>query len=262
MLVAAALYARYIEPRWFQVTHYEVTAAGLPKSLDGLKIVQLSDIHRNGSGRDYLIKRAVGITNRESPDIAVITGDFVSGSSANAPGCARILSMINAKRGTYAVLGNHDYWHGVDGVKRALRREGIVLLTNDNRRIAGGLYLIGIDDAWAGHPDVGLAWSGVDESAAQVLLSHTPVAARLFAGKKCLALTGHTHGGEVDLPPIPRSMLPGLLGCRYVKGWFKVGQANMYVNRGIGIVNPFHIRFHSRPEISVFVLRSPNRKEK
>lgn len=257
VVLAVVYYARRVEPNWIEITRYNVVLTGLPKGLDGLKIVQLSDLHRRTPGSDVRIRRAVDIAQAEHPDLVALTGDFVSVTSANARPCARILSALKPRLGMYAVLGNHDYWHGSKGVVSALSAEGITLLTNANRQIAPGLYLVGLDDSWAGHPDAVKAWQGVDEGCAQVVLAHNPGTVSRFQEHRCLALTGHTHGGEVDVKLVSRSKLPGLLGFKYIKGWYHVGKVDMYVNRGIGIVNPFRARLICRPEVTVFTLRSP-----
>lgn len=254
IFIALAIYARKIEPRWIEVTQHTVYVKGLPKNLEGMTVVQLSDLHRGRKVSDSLIKRAISITQKQSPDIVVITGDFVSRGPENASKCADMLSVLKPRLGTYAVLGNHDYWNGKNKVMQALRAENIIVLNNQNMQIAPGLYMIGIEDLWAGHPDAKKAWAGVDPDAAQIVLSHSPRGVKLFSNHNCLALTGHTHGGEFKIPLIPRSKLPGLRGWEYIQGWYRVGNVNMYVNRGIGLVNPLRIRFLSRPEVSVFKL--------
>lgn len=256
MAVGLVIYARWIEPGWIQVTQHTIYVHGLPKSLDGITIVQLSDLHRGRRVNDSLIEQSVKIAQSESPDIVVLTGDYVSSGEGNAEPCARMLGQLKPRMGTYAVLGNHDYWYGELEVIRAMRSQGIVVLRNTNRQVAPGLYIIGIEDIWAGYPDVKKSWSGVDPNAAQIVLAHSPRAVKLFSSHRCLALTGHTHGGEFKIPLIPRSKLPGLRGWEYIQGWYKTGNTDLYVNRGIGLVNPAKIRFLSRPEISVFHLRS------
>jgi hypothetical protein len=113
--------------------------------------------------------------------------------------------------------------------------------------------VVGIDDHWAGNPDVDTAFGNVEESGAYVMISHTPLAAGLFAGKRGLLITGHTHGGQIVPPFIPRNRLPGLKGWAYIKGWYEVGDILMYVNCGIGMVNP-PLRFRCRPEVTLYVL--------
>lgn len=252
------VYAKKIEPRWIQATRHEVQLVGLPGSLDGLKVVQISDVHRSEQTPDSIIEKAVRLANSESPDIIVLTGDFINKGPENSEICAKILSKLKAPKGIYAVLGNHDHWNGRAIITNALESKGIHLLTNKNRQVAPGLYIIGIDDYWSGHPNVNRAWSGVDESKGQILLSHSPLAMPLFRGKNCLALTGHTHGGQYTIPFIPRNKLPGLKGSPYISGWCREGNTQMYVNRGIGsVIVP--VRFLCRPEVTVFTLRSSKR---
>lgn len=255
LAIGLYVYAKKIEPRWIQVTRHEVQLNGLPRSLDGLKVVQISDVHRSYRTPDFIIKRAVKLANRESPDIVVLTGDFINKGIENAKPCAEILSKLKAPKGVYGVMGNHDHWYGAAELTRALESKGIHVLTNKNQLVAPGLYMIGIDDLWSGHPDVNRAWSGVEENAGQILLSHSPLAMPMFRDKNCLALTGHTHGGQYTIPFIPRNRLPGLKGSLYISGWYMEGNAQMYVNRGIGsVIVP--IRFLCRPEVTVFTLRS------
>ena len=254
-VILLAVYVLIIEPRWIAVTHYDVYLSGLPPDLDGTKIVQLSDLHRGNKVPDSIIKRAVRLANAENPDVVVLTGDFINTSAANAEPCARMLSLLNARRGKFAVLGNHDHWYGARKVTDDLEAHGIQVLTNRNHLVAPWLYIIGIDDYWAGHPNIKRAWSGVDENVGQVLLSHTPRAAPLFVNKRCLALTGHTHGGQFIIPFIRRNRLPGLRGSPYISGWYQNGKSSMYVNRGIGMAM-VPIRFLCRPEITVFTLKS------
>lgn len=255
-VLAVGGYSVWVEPRWIEVTRHEVQLAGLSEALDGTKFVQISDLHRSDTVPDSVIEKTVRIVNSEKPDIVVLTGDFVNHPAENAGPCAEMLSKLKARLGIFAVLGNHDHWTDAETVANALRSAGIVVLDNENREVAPGLFLIGIDDEWAGRPDPELAWSGVDESAGQVLLSHSPLAVDLVSDRRCLMLTGHTHGGQVTIPFISRSRLPGLKGWKYIDGWYTHNDVKMYVNRGIGMIRPA-VRFRCRPEVAVFTLVVP-----
>jgi predicted MPP superfamily phosphohydrolase len=224
-----------IEPRWIEVTRYDMYLPGLPDELDGIRIEQISDLHRSKRVPDSIIEKAVRITNEQSPDIVAVTGDFINTSSANAEPCAKMLSKLDTRMGVYAVLGNHDHWYSAKDVTHALESNGVRVLTNKNREIAKGLFIIGVDDMWSGRPDIKRAWSGIRESSAQVLLSHTPTAIELVKNKRCMILSGHTHGGQITIPFIKRNELPGLKGhkrmvsrrqCQHVcKPWNRYGDA-------------------------------------
>jgi uncharacterized protein len=229
----------------------------LPERDDGLRILQISDLHRRQAVPDWLIENAISIANREKPDLVVLTGDFVSSGKDNARKCAGMLAQLKARYGCYAVLGNHDHWEGASEVTRSLESVGVHVLVNSNAKVAGGLYLVGLDDLWAGRPDSVRAWKGVPRNAAQVLLCHNPQPDRM-GGHTCLMISGHTHGGQINIPGVARNTLPGLRGARYVEGWYKRAEVRMYVNRGIGMVNP-PIRLFCRPEITIYSLSTNSR---
>ena len=246
-------YSALRETRRLELRAYDVRVPGLPKELDGFRIAQLSDLHRSLIVPDSLIRRAVDLANTSRADVAVLTGDFVSRNADNAEPCARMLSRLRTRGGSFAILGNHDHWTDARTVAAALRRHGITVLDNKSVEVVPGLYLVGIDDQWAGRPDVPAAFAGVGSNACYVMLSHTPLAVDLFTGKRGLLITGHTHGGQVQIPLVNRKRLPGLRGWRYIQGWYREGDILMYVNRGIGTVNPA-VRFRCRPEVTVYVL--------
>lgn len=249
MLVDATIY----EPRHPVLTVYHVAVPDLPANLDGFRIVQLSDIHRRRFVPDSVIARAVEMANSTNPDAVVLTGDYVSRNPEDIQPCFDMLSRLKPRLGKYAVLGNHDHWTDAKAVSESITRHHIKLLDNASARLSPGLYLAGIDDQWVGSPDVKAAFKGVPKDAACVMLSHTPMAVPLFAGHKGLLVTGHTHGGQVTIPFIPRNRLPGLLGCPYTEGWYRDGNLLVYVNRGIGMINP-PVRFRCRPEVTLYIL--------
>lgn len=244
-----------IEPYRIVISRYDVPLRRLPPELDGLKIAQLSDLHRSRIVPDALIRKAVRMSNALSPDIAVFTGDFVSRNSGNAEPCAEMLSEIRTRYGSFAVIGNHDCWAGSEKVQKSLRDHGITVLVNQNTRPIPGLTILGLDDHWIGHPDQEKTWKGANPDDAHVFLCHNPMALRKMKGRDCLMLAGHTHGGQVIIPFIPRNRLPGLKGWRYISGWYNEGNVDMYINRGIGMIFP-PIRFLCPPEITLFTLRS------
>ena len=254
ILAAAVLFDAVIyEPRFPQLNTYDVAIPNLPADLDGFRIVQLSDIHRRRFVADSAIRRAVEMANATNPDAVVLTGDYVGRDPANIEPCFDMLCKLKSRLGSYAVLGNHDHWTGAKAVSDSITRHHITLLDNAGTKLGAGLYLAGIDDQWAGSPNVDAAFGGVPKDAACVMLSHTPKAVPLFAGHNGLLITGHTHGGQVNIPFIPRKCLPGLSGRPYVDGWYKEGDILMYVNRGIGTINP-PVRFFCRPEVTLYVL--------
>jgi hypothetical protein len=268
---ALALYSSEIERHWTEVTHLDIALPRLPQAFDGMRIAQLSDIHLDNLTEPFYLRHVVSKVNQMQPDAVFLTGDYVSeGLTSNAFAvkaawqCANILSKLDCGS-VYAILGNHDVAVGEKEVTAALRGHGITVLRNASvpiERSGGRFWLAGIDDPVWGNPYPEVAIPPAirnlpDEPV--VLLCHAPdYADQLLAhpiGKTIgLMLSGHTHGGQVRLPILGALELPEL-GKKYVEGSFRLGNMQLYVNRGIGTIGlPF--RFNCPPEITLFTMRT------
>jgi uncharacterized protein len=265
-----AVYAGEIERHSIDVTHHVAAIQGLPPAFEGARIVQLSDIHMDEFTEPLFLEHAVKVVNDLNPDFVFLTGDYVtSGFSPNrfavgaAWQCADILRNLKCRQ-RYAVLGNHDWGVGPKKVRTALNDNGIPVLENAStplERAGSRIWLAGLDDCGGGHPQLDLAVPEKIRGIADepvILLCHEPdfadrVVERRFAQDIALMLSGHSHGGQVRLPFIGPLILPPL-GQKYVEGWFRFGNMQLYVNRGLGTIGvPF--RFDCPPEISVFTLQ-------
>jgi len=274
-------YATLAEPHWLAVERVDVPLPGLPASLDGFTIAQLSDLHRGPEVAQEGITQAVKLALRQEADLVVLTGDYVSRSAEYAPSCAKALSPLAAS-GKYApsrfggaggkalplvrragggnvlaCLGNHDHWTDADAVAGALTDAGLTVLRNAAREVADGLWVAAVDDVWERQADLGKALEGVSAGATVVLLAHEPDYADEVAadGRVSLQLSGHSHGGQVRLPFIGAPFLP-YLGRKYPAGLYRVGGMRLYVNRGVGLISPA-VRFNCRPEVTLLTLRVP-----
>jgi len=270
-----AIYSGEIERHWIEITQAEVRLRGLPAAFDGVRIVQLSDIHMEEFTEPFFLRDAVEKINRMKPDAVLLTGDFVSDmprskhfAAGAAWQCANILRELHCAQ-LYAVLGNHDVVVGEQKVTEALTAHGIPVLRNSylpierfGERTGGRIWLAGLDDPYEGRPDPELAIpTSIRNQASEpiILMCHAPdYADHLLttpAGRAVdLMLSGHTHGGQVRMPLLGPLTLPHL-GRKYVEGWFRFGKMQLYVNRGLGTVGvPF--RFACPPEITQFTLRS------
>ena len=252
-LVSIPIYAVCVAPRRVVVTRHEPVLDGLPSSLDGLRVVHMSDIHLSICIPDQFVRDAVDTANSLRPDIVVITGDFISRNARNARPCGRMVGELDPPLGVYAVLGNHDHWVDAEEVRRSLEAEAVTVLMNKNTRIAKGLWLAGVDDIWAGTCDAAAARKGIRADSALIVLSHNPAALAMFSRDDCLVLSGHTHGGHVNLPYLARGVSRLTHAGGRTAGWYKQGRARMYVNRGLGGAP---LRLRARPEIALFTLRS------
>jgi uncharacterized protein len=119
--------------------------------------------------------------------------------------------------------------------------------------VESGLWLCGVDDDREGKPDINAAFSQIPAEVTPLVLIHNPVVAERFQSRKCVALAGHTHGGQINLPII-RDYAVWRIGVkRYRAGWFDVSSVKMYVNRGIGNTG-VRFRINTPPEVAVFTL--------
>ena len=230
----------------FAVNNERIWLDALPEAFSGLRIVQISDIHHGLFLPEQWLAEAVQQTNRLRADIVVLTGDFVTYSRANIEPAAEILSRLRARYGVLAVLGNHDFRVGADAVTSALRRKHIEVLRNQHVTLQFGgssLYVAGVDDYGYG-ADVRRAVRGIPRDSATVLLAHNPRIIHLASRHGVsLVLSGHTHGGQVNLPLLGTVYGRSPERLRYKIGWDRLGPTQIYVSRGIGtIVLPWRLR--------------------
>jgi uncharacterized protein len=266
-----ALYSGEVERHWIDVSKRDVALRGLSADFEGMRIAQVSDIHMDSFTEPFFMRQVIERINQLKPDAVFLTGDFVtSGQWPNSDSheaaweCAGILKGLECKS-VHAILGNHDVSVGAETVEAALRSSGISVLRNTFlpiERGGGRMWLAGLDDPLAGHPDLDAAIPDNIRNLPNepvVLLCHGPdYATRVrshAAGQAVdLMLSGHTHGGQIRLPLIGALVLPPM-GKRFVEGWFQLGSMGLYVNRGIGTIGvPF--RLDCPPEITLFTLRA------
>jgi predicted MPP superfamily phosphohydrolase len=267
-LAAIGAGALYHDTTNLQLTWLEVRLRRLPSAFDGLRIVQLSDFHYDRYVDVRVITAAVEMANSLQPHMAVLTGDFVTQgpfterhdirSARQAEPCSRILSGLRPPLGTFAVLGNHDYYTDPEIVAEILRSRGFHLLRNQSfpvERDGARLWMAGINDAVAGADDVGHALENIPSSEAVILLAHEPdFADWVPQGRVDLQLSGHSHGGQIVLPIIGPPYLPPL-ARKYPWGLRRLGPLTLYTNRGIGTITlPF--RYNCPPEVTLFTLRT------
>jgi predicted MPP superfamily phosphohydrolase len=237
---------RWVSSERFAVSEERIWLDALPEAFSGMRVVQISDIHHGLFLPEKWLAQAVQQANRLRADIVVLTGDFVTYSRANIEPAAEILSRLRARYGILAVLGNHDFRVGADAVTTALRRRRIEVLRNQHITLQFGgasLYVAGVDDYGYG-ADVRRAVRGIPRDAATVLLAHNPRIISLASRHGVsLVLSGHTHGGQVNLPLLGTVYGRSPESLRYKIGWDRLGETQIYVSRGIGtIVLPWRLR--------------------
>lgn len=253
-----------IETGWLKLERVAVAVKHLPATLEGFKIVHMSDFHLDPFNQLDLIREAVAIANSIQPDLTVLTGDFVTRRAEAIEELIPALAALTASQGVFAVLGNHDVYTNAQTVRGALEQAGITVLCNTGVALGnyhGTLYLAGLDDGRWGQPDLQQALDGLPANALCVLLMHEPDFADTAAedGRVALQLSGHTHGGQIRLPFIGAPVLPKMGKC-YIQGLYRVQGMWLYVTRGIGS-SGLPIRFNCRPEITEIRLVSSTEHE-
>lgn len=233
----------------------------LDPEFDGYRIVQIGDLHLDDWTKPERLARIVERINGQRPDLVAITGDFASYSAKrlDTDSLTGSLRRLRARDGTVAILGNHDYLTDVKLVRSCLREGGVRELINGVVTIRRGdaeLQVAGIDDVMEGRSRLDLVLDAMPESGAAILLAHEPDFADVAAatGRFDLQLSGHSHGGQVNIPLLRRVILPPF-SQRYTRGLHRVGGMLQYTNRGLGFVDA-RLRFMCRPEITTLTLRS------
>jgi predicted MPP superfamily phosphohydrolase len=241
------------EPRAERVTF---DLPGLDPAHDGLRVAQLSDVHVGPRTSSALIQNAVAEANAFAPDLVVLTGDYLSRSPGDVEGVRALLGGLAAP--TVAVLGNHDVWVDPAGTSRALRAHGYEVLENawTSVRLRGVPFpVVGVGDRLTGRDDVAAALRGLPAHVAPLVLAHGPrTADRLRAfGRPLVCMSGHTHGGQINLPIVTRLLLASLHE-RYARGLYQLGDVQLYVNRGVGN-SAIRMRIASPPEVTLATFR-------
>lgn len=243
------------------IERLEVTLPGLPRALDGFRIVQLSDLHVGLTIAQDFVQRVVDRANALQPDLVVLTGDLVDGKVHELRDDIAPLAQLHARHGVYAITGNHEYYSGADAWVAHLETLGIRFLRNQRVTIGdakASFDLAGIEDRsahhYAGHrADLSAAIAGRDPTRAIVLLAHQPRQAHEAAARGLpLVLSGHTHGGQIW----PWHLLVWIQQGGLISGRYQLQATTLYVNRGCGYVGP-PVRLGAPLEIAEITLRSP-----
>jgi predicted MPP superfamily phosphohydrolase len=251
-------YASLVEPTWLKIKRLTIPLHNLPVGLDGFRLVHLSDLHVGSVVPPWFLQRVVNTVHSLSPDLIVLTGDFVHTYPDEIKGLRALLSSLQAPHGVFAVLGNHDYalnypGHvGIPGVEEvvihALEQAGVQILRNDWVPIGGGqrpFALFGIDELWSARARP-TAVETIPDSFPRVVLSHNPDTLSFLPKNGFdLLLCGHTHGGQVRLPPFP-PLVTATTNRRLWGGLSAQGRGWLFVTRGIGYT--WRVRFAARPE--------------
>ena len=239
----------------------EIMLPRLPAELDGLKIVQLSDLHASRLLQTPWVNAVVEKTNALNPDLVLLTGDLIDGTPELRAQDVLPLKNLSARQGVFAIPGNHEYYASHPQWVSAFGDLGLRMLLNEHVVInEKGRHLVvaGITDKAAERiaapmPDIKTALAGAPNGAVTVLMAHRPGDAQSNANAGVdLQLSGHTHGGQIlGLHYVTQYANDGL-----VSGSYRIGGMQLYVSNGTGLWNGFPVRIGRPSEITQLVLRS------
>ena len=249
-----------VEKRRVQLRRFAGHAAFCEHFDDPLRVVHITDQHVGRVTPFSVQMEAARIANESRPDLVCLTGDFVAHSCEYLDQLEEVVRAFTAP--VVCVLGNHDHWSGPDEVRRALARAGALVLDNAHTVMAvnnARLQVVGLDDAYTGHADVGRAVKGLDPKLPTIGLSHIAEEAdRLWHHGVPLVLSGHTHGGQITLARLHELAVGRLAGHRYVHGLYgaRKGESGaVYVGAGIGAaVMPVRLGDRGQREVTLFEL--------
>ena len=251
LAVALSAYA-IVEASRIEVIRVRVVTDRLPASVPSLRIAQITDLHLGLVHRSGKAREVAAIVAREHPDLFVSTGDLVDGQLDGVSELAEILRGIPAPGGKFAVLGNHEYYAGIDRAIAFTRKAGFTLLRDESVTIDNAMRLAGVDDPAGarfdrtGGPSEAAVLGSRPDGLFTVLLKHRPQLDPASAGKFDLQLSGHTHHGQIfPFRLLTRLVFPLLAGDHPVPGG-----GILHVSRGTGTWGP-PMRFLAPPEITV-----------
>ena len=278
LLTLSIIYGVFVGKYNFKVREETIVFKDLPNGFDGLKVLQISDLHVGSWDNKDAIKKGIEIINHQEYDILLFTGDFVNTLATEANPWIETLQKIKTpKYGKYAVLGNHDYGEYVKwdteaakeanftAIKNNIEKSGFQLLLNENvvvKNNSDSIYLLGVEN-WglnfkkAG--DLKKTSENVPANAFKIVMTHDPshwdAEIVNHQQKYQLTLSGHTHGMQFgfDIPKV-LEWSPAKYIYPEWGGLYNKGPQYIYVNRGFGF-HAYSGRVGIWPEITVLELK-------
>ncbi len=259
----------FVRSRGFYVVE-EVTVPipNLPPALDGLRLVQLTDVHASAFMPVEEIRHVAGMAHELKADLVFHTGDTLTSRGDPLPEAIAELSQVQGAHGSFGCLGNHEIYAGVtDTATRLFAERGVRLLRNQNTEIeinGARVNLIGVDyqrqprglepESWKPYFLRGVE-KLVRPDALNILLTHNPNPFLRAADLGIqLTLAGHTHGGQVQVEILDNRWSPARFITPFISGLYERNGRHLYVSRGVGTI-AMPVRLNAPAEISLLTLR-------
>ena len=254
----------YLHTTQVQAEHHTIAVENLPESLEGLKIVHITDIQGDEyTGRNE-IRNYIKKVNAQNPDLIIFTGDLISYGTDFIEMSAQELGKAKSKYGTIAVVGDHDYWAGLNNIEPALNEHDIPLLQDKNHTIridsTRNITITGVTEVYSKQADreeVDSLTKSTAGSALKVFASHQvndQLIAKVQKQNYQLVLSGHTHGGQIHVPFMGMNFSASQQETKYVQGMYQENDLSINVNNGLGFTLA-PIRYEAPPNISVITLQ-------
>lgn len=246
----------FYEAQDFSMERIVIETEKLPEAAAPIKIVQISDLHIGLIIRAERVRQLADMIRKEAPDILVATGDIIDGQSTPLDGISGLFAEIRPPHGKYAILGNHEYYVGLEESLVFLKNAEFKVLRGEAVNAAEHLIIAGVDDEAVKRFDEGYnldekkLLSSIPAESFTLLLKHRPVIAEGSTGLFDLQLSGHTHKGQIfPFNFVVRRFYP------YIAGMVQLSERSwLYTSRGTGTWGP-PMRFLAPPEITVIELR-------
>jgi uncharacterized protein len=253
--------AFFIEPNISHISETDLKVPFLPPSLDGLKVVHLSDLHYKPDKDEKLLATVVEKVNQIHPDLIMITGDYVDKDTSGIDPMLVYLSKLKSKHGILACMGNHDGWQaGGKFYQSKFEKCGIQFLINQNTLLKINnekLHIAATDFIWLGKPDPIATLKGIPSNAPLITMVHEPdyFDTMLEHRDHHLQLSGHTHGGQCRVPFINYAPRKVMFGQNYIHGEYAKSNSSIFVTKGLGTTS-IRVRFSCLPEIALHTLKA------
>lgn len=242
-----------------QLEKLTIRSNRIPPALNGMHIVQISDVHLGLIVRHKRLAKILATVREAEPDLLVSTGDLVDGQIDNMDGLAEMFQTIKPRFGKYAVTGNHEFYAGLDASLAFTRKGGFTVLRQSGVVPVDGFNITGVDDPTRNYfskeaqPSEQEMLQSLDQDNYTLLLKHRPIVDKKSLGLFDLQLSGHTHKGQIfPFNIVTMLYYPVHWGCLN-----PIDHCYLYVSRGSGTWGP-PLRFLSPPEVTLIELSREN----